>query len=360
MNRPPGRRPRSVRYAPLGLILVAVGFDVLTPVDFQGGPLLAAACVLAGATLSLRATLGVGALAVATAVLLSLLRGSLGHVAGGLEAGNVLMVALISVVVNRVIARYGRRLDAVRTVAETAQRAVLPTPPETVGPLRIAARYQAALRETEIGGDLYAVQETPHGTRVLIGDVRGKGLEAVSVVAMLTGVFREAADQSPDLHTLAERLEHHLTHHIARRVGEVRWEGFATALLAEFSPDGTTVRLLNRGHPAPYLLHGGAVRTLEATEADLPLGMGALSGHRSALDTHAFPADSTLLLVTDGVTEARDARGEFYDPAVGLGGHASFPSPQAVIDLLVRDVERWSLGRITDDLAVLAVARPAT
>ena len=68
-----------------------------------------------------------------------------------------------------------------------------------------------------------------------------------------------------------------------------------------------------------------------------------------------FAAGDTLLLVTDGVTEARDRAGEFYDPAVRLPPLGPFARPQQVIDALVADVERWTGGPRDDDMAVLAV-----
>ncbi|GAA2991811.1 PP2C family protein-serine/threonine phosphatase [Kitasatospora albolonga] len=356
MDTPSGHRPAYVRFAPGLMIAVAACFDLLTPIDFQGAPLLAVACVVAGATLSLRSTVAVAVVALATAIVFSIRRDTFGHVTGVMELCNVLFAGLVSLAVNRVIARYDRRLDLVRTVAEAAQLAILPIPPDHLGPLRIAVRYQAAQSQAHIGGDFYAVQDTPHGIRLLIGDVRGKGLGAVAAVSVLLGAFREAAEQAADLPALAEQLDHALNRAGLRGEGEDELEGFATALLAEFAPDGATVRLLNRGHPAPYLLHGTTVRELEASEPDLPLGISVLHPHRTAPDSHPLPPGSTLLLVTDGVTEARNTTGDFYDPATTLNGRGPFPSPEVLIDTLVHDVDAWSNGTASDDMAILAVA----
>ncbi|MCM2420069.1 PP2C family protein-serine/threonine phosphatase [Streptomyces sp. RKAG293] len=355
MDRLSGRWPVPVRFVPLAVVLIGICFDLLTPVDYHGGPLLAVACVAAGATLSFRSTLLLSAAALAAMIGLTVRHGSFGHVLGAAEIANVFLAGLIGLGVNRLIARYGRSLATVRTVAEAAQRAILPTPPERMGPLDIAVTYRAAQSEARIGGDVYAVEDTPFGTRLLIGDVRGKGLGAVGAVSVLLGAFREAAEWAADLPELAGRLEHSLIREGIRRSGEDQTEGFTTALLAEFSADCRTLRLLNRGHPAPYLLVGGTVLALDAAEPDLPLGMGALNGSRSAPDTHRLPPGGTLLLVTDGVTEARDKAGAFYDPVVRLAGCGPFEGPRAVIDALVCDVEAWSGGRGTDDMAVLAV-----
>ncbi|GAA2272352.1 hypothetical protein GCM10010415_44010 [Streptomyces atrovirens] len=72
-------------------------------------------------------------------------------------------------------ARQTDRPDAARAVVERVQRPLLPSPPRRVGDLEPAARHEAAHGEARPGGDLYAVRATRSGTRVLLGDVRGKG-----------------------------------------------------------------------------------------------------------------------------------------------------------------------------------------
>ncbi|MFG2841555.1 serine/threonine-protein phosphatase, partial [Kitasatospora sp. NPDC048296] len=86
------------------------------------------------------------------------------------------------------------------------QRAVLPEPPRNIGPLTVAAGYTAAQAEARIGGDFFAVQETPFGVRMIIGDVRGKGLAAVAAVSIAIGAFRQEAEYAPSLVTLGRRM----------------------------------------------------------------------------------------------------------------------------------------------------------
>ncbi|GAA1376140.1 PP2C family protein-serine/threonine phosphatase [Streptomyces beijiangensis] len=269
----------------------------------------------------------------------------------------------VGLYLNRLLARRSRRMHAVTAVAEEAQRAILPAPPKRLGSLSLAVRYQAAQREARIGGDVYAVQQTRFGTRLLIGDVRGKGMGAVGTASVVIGAFREAAEEAVSLPQLADRIEHALLREAAHDRAEARTEGFTTALLGEITPDGSTLRLLNRGHPAPYLLDDGTVRALNPAEPDLPLGMGVLSARRSVPDAHPLPPGAVLLLITDGVTEARDSDGAFYDPIVRLSGRGGWDDPEAVIDVLMDDVQQWSSGHALDDTAVLAVrrrdARPA-
>ncbi|WP_313904694.1 SpoIIE family protein phosphatase [Streptomyces sp. SLBN-118] len=79
--------------------------------------------------------------------------------------------------------------------------------PQRIGPLRIASVYLAAEAEAQIGGDLYAAARTAQGTRLIIGDVRGKGLEAIGDAALRLGAFRAAAHRQADLPALVAYLE---------------------------------------------------------------------------------------------------------------------------------------------------------
>ncbi|MER7769024.1 PP2C family protein-serine/threonine phosphatase [Kitasatospora sp. NPDC096140] len=414
--------PPYVRVAPWLLIIGGLVWNSLDPSDYWGDPLLAAAAVLSGALLTLRDTIAVGVANVTGILVLSTQDASIGTGDGYLELVNTAFAALLGVGVNRVVARQGRRLERVRSVAEAAQRAVLPEPPGRVGELSVAACYQAAYDEALIGGDAYALQTTPYGVRALIADVRGKGLHAVGAVSVLLGAFREDSHRVPDLAALADALEASLLREADQLSEELRLEGFITALLVEFPPGEGVVRTLDCGHPGPYLLGPGpsvpsrgaslrsvvpdlstadpdpldppgrpappipptppapptppgppdrrdagryprsgepAVRRLDAADPGLPLGMGVLGVARPAPESRPFPPGYTLLLVTDGVTEARDGAGEFYDPVLGLAPLGPFAGPGAVLDALVADVERWVGGPRDDDMAVLAITRRA-
>ncbi|MFB7909145.1 PP2C family protein-serine/threonine phosphatase [Kitasatospora sp. NPDC056076] len=351
--------PPYVRLAPWLLIVGGLVWDALDPADYWGDPMLAAAAVLAGALLPLRDVVAVALANVVGILVLSVRDGSIGTGNGYLELVNTAFAALLGIGVNRVVARHGRRLERVRSVAEAAQRAVLPEPPGRVAGLEVAACYRAAQDEALIGGDAYALQATPYGVRVVIADVRGKGLHAVGAVSVLLGAFRELAHREPDLAGLAAALERTLARESAGLGEELRLEGFITALLVEFPPGEAVARTVDCGHPGPYLLGGGGagVSRWDAADPGLPLGMGALGADGPEAETRPFPPGSTLLLVTDGVTEARDAAGEFYDPVRGLAPLGPFAGAEQAVAALVADVARWTGGPRDDDMAVLAVTR---
>ncbi|WP_030800498.1 hypothetical protein [Streptomyces sp. NRRL S-337] len=80
--------------------------------------------------------------------------------------------------------RHEREPTQLRSVAEATQGVLPRPPPEHLGPLCIASVCLAAEAEAQTGGDPYAVARTAQGTRILIGDVQGKGLEAIGRAAL--------------------------------------------------------------------------------------------------------------------------------------------------------------------------------
>ncbi|MFD5079837.1 PP2C family protein-serine/threonine phosphatase [Streptomyces sp. NPDC058371] len=347
-----------VRALPALLIVVGVFYDYFTPSDFTAVPLFTAAPLVAAPLFSLRGTIltGLGALVAVLTIRIRL--GIALNVDAVTELVTVATVAVLAALINILVRRTDERLASAREIAEAAQRAVLPRPAERIGGFEFAARYEAAQADAFIGGDLYAVQDSPHGVRLVVGDVRGKGMSAVAAVAVVIGSFREAAEHESTLEAVAQRLERALAREGTRRDGLDAFEGFTTAVLAEIPHGDGVVRIVSRGHPPPLLLRAdGTLRTLEATEPALPLGLGELGSLPDRAEEATFPSGATLLFYTDGLSEARDEHGEFYDPAVRLAGRV-FPGPDALLAALTRDVRRHTGGGTTDDLALLAVRRP--
>ncbi|MFI9052645.1 PP2C family protein-serine/threonine phosphatase [Streptomyces sp. NPDC053427] len=357
--RTSSRGRRLARWLPAVLIAGGVAFDVGTPPQYTAAPFFSAAPLVAAPLYSLAGTAVTVAVALVGEFLIAMYHSTQDNTQSVTEALTVLVVAFLALAINRVVRRSDARLASVRDVAEAAQRALLPTPPDRIGGFAVAARYVAAQADARIGGDLYAVQETPHGVRLIVGDVRGKGLEAVEAAVIVIGAFREAAEQEATLEAVAGRLERALQREGGRRAGLDQFEGFTTAVLVEI-PSGTrsVLRLLNRGHPAPLLLSpDGGLCELPPASPALPLGMSDVAGWPDRVDETFFPAGSLLLLFTDGVTEARDRTGCFYDAPDRLRGR-HFPGPDALLDTLAADVARHTGGAQADDMALLAVQRP--
>ncbi|MGW7611092.1 PP2C family protein-serine/threonine phosphatase [Streptomyces sp. NPDC054766] len=346
-----------VRSLPALLVVAGIFYDYFTPGDYTAAPFFTAAPLIAAPLYSLRGTVLTGVLAVGAVLVVHSVLDIVLQVDAVTEVLTVATAAVLAVLINIVVRRGDERLASVREIAEFAQRAVLPEPEARIDGLDVAARYEAAQEDAFIGGDLYAVQDSPHGVRLIVGDVRGKGMTAVAAVAVVVGAFREAAEEEATLEAVAGRLERALTRPGTRHESPDAFEEFTTAVLAEIPHGEDVVRVVNRGHPPPLLLHpDGTLVTLAAEVFALPLGMGELGTWPDRTVQGRFPRGAMLLLHTDGLSEARDPRGTFYDPAAWLAGRV-FPGPEALLTALSEAVRRHTGGALTDDMALLAVRR---
>ncbi|MFD5553866.1 PP2C family protein-serine/threonine phosphatase [Streptomyces sp. NPDC127068] len=273
-------------------------------------------------------------------------------------AGGVLAVAASWVRI-----RNERRALHMRDVVETTLRTVLRPLPARWGGLDHAAVYLAADRAAKVGGDFYDIQPSPHGTRVLIGDVQGKGLGAVDGAAVLLSSFRESGYYEPELSTVAERLESRMMRHrfYCMQVGRDDSDRFATAVLLGFPPlavTGRPVTFVNFGHQPPLVVGPAGVRELPPGDG-LPLGLGDLFESRVHVQQVALGPEETLLLVTDGVTEARDAHGTFFPLAAAVAQALADDPATARPDRLVAFVRDATLrhggGHLGDDTTIFAV-----
>ncbi|MFE4061752.1 PP2C family protein-serine/threonine phosphatase [Streptomyces sp. NPDC059096] len=276
----------------------------------------------------------------------------------------LLVVSVMVTVFRYLRERHARELAQVRTAAEAMQQVVIRPLPRRIGPLRVASMYLAAQEQALIGGDLYAAVRTPTGTRLIIGDARGKGLTAVSDAALLLGAFREAAHREATLPDLMAYLEHSVCWNLAEPAepaeADTDGEGFITAAVIDI-PDRVSrpAQMVTCGHPPPLLLQDRQVVVVPVTRPAPPLGLGPLSRTEYRVDTFPLESSDVLLLHTDGLIEARDARGAFY-PLAERAAAWTGESPPALIRHLRTDLLTHVSGHLADDAAVVALQRAHT
>jgi serine phosphatase RsbU (regulator of sigma subunit) len=358
--RPVGRRPDphrdAARLSPLLLALVIGAVALATPDDFRISHMLPVAPALAASMWGVAATLGLGLGVAAVVVMITVLYSD---PSAWFTVAAVAAVTVAAAYSSHVRLVRERTLHQVRSVADAAQAVVMRPLPDRIGPVHVETMYLAAAAEARVGGDFYDAVDTPHGVRLVIGDVRGKGLSAVGVAGAVTNTFRDAAFDEPDLKRLARRLDAGLARYDALLPSPDASERFATAVLAQIPPDGSHVELLNCGHPPPVLApYHGPARFVEPSGASAPLNMRELIGGEYRVDTLALAPGDRLLFYTDGVSETRDRGGVFF-PLLDWVRSQDPHDRRALLDGLHRDLERHSGRGLDDDIAVLAVRRAA-
>ena len=245
-----------------------------------------------------------------------------------------------------------RRENALITISERVQHAILRPLPAEIDGMAFASHYQSATSSALVGGDLYDLAVTQFGPRLIIGDVKGKGLDAVGRCAAVLAIFRELAFGEPVLTGLAEQMN-------ARLSRDMEVEDFVTVILAEFAPG--EVRIVNCGHHPPVKLASarrrGGLQVMAPEEFAPPLG---LNPHPARQDIDLKPGDR-LLFYTDGLVESRDRAGRFFGLDDHVAAALALPDLGAAVKRVVRLLLEHARGGLANDvLLVLGEPLPAS
>lgn len=230
-------------------------------------------------------------------------------------------------------------------IGETLQRGLLPPPLPHIPGWSIAAMYRPAGAENEVGGDFYDAFRVPGGWMLAIGDVTGRGAAAASITAVARYTLRTAAALTADPVLALATLNRALL----SRGDSALCSVVALALGEE---PGQPVRVAVAGHPPPLLIDGDSVT--EATGAGPVLG--AFADGSWEVEQRHLELGQQLVVVTDGVTEARGADGRFGEARL----HAELRGagdPSLVMRRLETALNAFVAGSHDDDVAVLALTR---
>jgi hypothetical protein len=343
---------------PLTLIIAVPVADLFLPPDIHLGHLLAVAPAFTAAVAGTRLTAAVGVLAALALIAAGAERASLTTESVLVQLGSLIALTALLVVFSVFRARRNRELARVRRVSAATQRVLLRPLPARAGPLSIASAYRAFDADSTIGGDLYAVTRASGSTRLVIGDVRGKGLATIGSTAVMLGTFRALAHRQLPLPELVAQLE-----------GAVRWdstenagpetdagESFVTAVIVDIPDDEPVVHLISRGHPPPLLLRRGSATALTVPEPAPPVGLGSLSAAPYVPATFPFAQGDGLLLYTDGVSETRDRDGAFYPLAERVTAWAD-QAPADLVRSITDDLAAYAATPFNDDMALVVIQR---
>jgi PAS domain S-box-containing protein len=238
-----------------------------------------------------------------------------------------------------------RLATARRDVAVTLQRSLLPDAVPKIGGWDVATMYRAASAsdEVEVGGDFYDFFETPLGWIVLLGDVTGRGVQA----AAMTSLVRHGA------RFLSK--DEHLPSRILARLDEALREqpvlSLCSALCARLE-EGRAI-MSSAGHPAPLIVRSdGRIREIGSPG---PL-LGGWAGTTWEDREVALGPEETLLMYTDGVTDARGEHERFGARRLRrlLKAHAG-RAPKELLDQLEAALNRFQVEGRSDDTGAVAL-----
>jgi serine phosphatase RsbU (regulator of sigma subunit) len=379
---------RALIALPIALMSAIATADILSPATVHLGPLLIVAPAVTAAFGGPVLTGLIAALAVFVLVIPDIGHGTFFTENTQVQMAALVVIGALLVTFCHLWERRKRELAQERAVSEATQKVVLRPLPHRVGPLRLSSWYRSAHAAAHIGGDLYAVARTRSSTRLIIGDVKGKGLASLSDTALLLGAFRAAAHHQAPLPLLVAHLEGTVSWGLADYstayaedgtteqddVGKVDGgvaerpavpnqdfeERFVTAIVFDIPDDQPVVHLINCGHPAPLRLRGGLANPISVRRPAPPLGLGDLFGpeHEPSYqpETVSFQPGDTLLLYTDGVSEARNHNGEFF-PLAERAARWSGEGPEQLLRHLTAELRAYVGGPLHDDIALVALER---
>lgn len=319
-------------------LIYGVEASLIVPLVF--GPFVASALA------SVRDTVAVALIAVVLGVLLGLTDDTIGTSPHLVRVASVAIGSGLAMWL--AVERLAReaKLRSVSHVAEVAQQAILHPLPEEIRGVRLAARYLSASADARVGGDFYEALDTPWGLRLVVGDVRGKGLGAVQLASVLLGEFRSRALSEPDLTSVARLVDA-----AGCRFGDDSGEDFATAVFVQL--DGEVATVVRSGHPFPLLANGQGVIPMVVSPS-LPLCLGT----EGISEEVRVSAGARLLCYSDGALEGRDGDGAHFDLASSFARHVGAPDLATVLDNVVADLATHCEGGIDDDVVLVLAEQP--
>lgn len=244
-----------------------------------------------------------------------------------------------------------QRLEEELAVGRRIQLSLVPSTCPVIAGYECVAYYSAA---RQVGGDLYdfiIAPDNPDSLTIAIADVTGKGIPAALYMAVSRTIIRAEVMQGLSPAVALQRVNRFI---IEDRQSPL----FLSAFLTQLHVPSGTFSCANAGHNAPFWYHAA---TGEAEEVPVRgLLLGAFEELRLDQQKYQLAPHDCLVLYTDGITEARNAAGDFYDEerlqAVIESGH--WTTAQELLDTIVGSVAAFVGDEPpSDDLTLIVLRR---
>lgn len=265
-----------------------------------------------------------------------------------------------NLVLSQELRRAYQSLDAELRTVQDIQMSLLPAEPPAIRGLAVGTHYQTSKRA---GGDYYDFFDLGSGRwAIIVADVSGHGTPAAVLMAIVHAIahLMPTDNGGPrDPHQAMDFINRALAARYTRTSG-----AFVTGIYAVYDEATRTLRWANAGHPSPVLLRkDGSPQPLDHPAPGLPLGI--LEDTEYATHEATLERGQTLLIYTDGITEAFNASHEMYGDrrmveALRRGAARAASDEdraRAVVASIVEDVGAFAgLGERSDDRTLLALA----
>ena len=192
-------------------------------------------------------------------------------------------------------------LDQQLALARDIQSRLIPRELQHGFEVDVAVCYEPAMW---VGGDYYDVWSLEDGRIVFtVADVSGKGLPAAMIMSNLQAALRTTMAFCTELSTVAEHINQHLCQNLCDDM-------FVTLFLGLFDPSTNTLSYVNAGHISPLIMRPSERAEPLGKAANLPLGI-----FKGLFETRSktISPNTSLLVVTDGITEAGSPDGELFE-----------------------------------------------
>lgn len=238
--------------------------------------------------------------------------------------------------------RLARELEIAREI----QRYILPPRCPELDGYEMGVEYHPA---REVGGDLYDFAMDGQTLQIAIGDVSGKSIPAALYGAVFSGQLQTLFNRMPEPAEALQILNNSL-------VARYRSRSYVAVSFCRLDIRDGSCRLANSGMPFPLQIRGGVVSRLEIP--GIPLGL--MEGVRyDELKFKLEPGD-TLILASDGITDASNTNGEFYDLArftESIGRHSSESISECLKNIYSELRQFIGSDALNDDVTLIAVRR---
>jgi sigma-B regulation protein RsbU (phosphoserine phosphatase) len=238
-----------------------------------------------------------------------------------------------------------QRMERELELAATIQRDILPKSVPTSDLIDIATLSRPA---RQVGGDYYTFVERDGVMSMLVADVSGKSMPAALLVSALHAAMQLLFDEGRELGDIATELNKHIH----------RWSAenkFVTLIMISIDRENDTLEYVNAGHNPCYIITGDRLEQLKSN--GLPIGI--MAGTRYMTQRRPFVPGSTVVLYSDGITEAENVAGEEFENdrlETLLAKHAD-DSAAGIRDAIAAAVDAFVADAPQKDDQTLVIAR---